>query len=217
MLARFFRRGDRYPRALYASIVDQARQPAFYAVIGVPDTLDGRFDMIVLHLSAVVDRLRNPDRSIDIHGQNLFDLFVVDMEQNLRQMGVGDLSVPKKMKKIGQSFYGRFGAYTHATGEVDLAAAIGRNVFPGDGEVRPAARALAHYYSAARAALATHDLDAILAGRIAWPGIPDLADLASLPPVAVPAGGGPAEGEGDQPFRAMENEGLSDQPAPAGR
>ena len=217
MLFNWLRRGDPYPRALYDSVVAQARQPAFYAVLGVPDTLDGRFDMIVMHLSAVIDRMRNPDRTVDQHGQNLFDCFVEDMEQNLRQMGVGDLSVPKRMKKIGQAFYGRFGAYTHAEGELDLAAAIGRNVFPEEGEVRPAARALARDYAAARAAVEAVDEARLLEGRIDWPAVPDLSDVAAIPPAAPPAGGVAEDLDGERPFRAIADETVSDKPAAGGR
>ncbi len=176
----FRRRGDPRPQALYQSIVEQARQPDFYRVLGVADTLDGRFDMLLLHLSATIDRFRNPDRSVSETGQALFDLFVTDMDHNLRQMGIGDLSVPKKMKKIGQSFYGRFGAYTRAEDRHALAAAIGRNVFPDDfGSVRPAALALATYYMGLADALARQDEAALTAGRVDWPPVPGLDEAAS--------------------------------------
>ena len=173
----FRRRADPYPRVLYARIVEQARSPDLYLILGVPDTLDGRFDMLVLHLSAVIDRLRREDRAVDEHGQHLFDLFVTDMDHNLREMAVGDLSVPKKMKKIGQAFYGRFGAYTRAEDADALARAIGRNVFPGDGPdvVRPAAEALARYYIELRRGLASRTADQLLAGDVAFPAVPGLS------------------------------------------
>ena len=179
MLSRLFRRtADDQPFALYGVVVEQARRPALYQDYGVPDTLDGRFDMVVFHLTLVIDRLRHPDRSVTAQAQALFDLFVADMDRNLRQIGVGDNSVPRKMKNIGQSFYGRFGAYTRAKDRSALAAAVRRNVFP-DGENGAAVR-LADYYMAGRALLAAHSADDIASGSIVWPpldsGIADEAD-----------------------------------------
>ena len=91
---------------LYGTIVAQARLACFYREYGVPDTVNGRFDLLVLHLALVLDRLADEPQLQEL-GQALFDHFCTDMDQNLREMGVGDLSVPKHMQRIGEAFYGR--------------------------------------------------------------------------------------------------------------
>ena len=85
---------------LYGTIVAQARLPCFYREYGVADTVNGRFDLLVLHLGMVIDRLAEEPDSREA-GQALFDHFCRDMDHNLREMGIGDLSVPKEMQRIG--------------------------------------------------------------------------------------------------------------------
>jgi cytochrome b pre-mRNA-processing protein 3 len=140
-------------RDLYGAIVAQARMPAFYedpgmgegAGYGVPDTLEGRFDLIVLHLVLVLFQIGDQSggapaaekarvqggarRSI---GQNLFDEFCRDLDDNLREMGVGDLTVPKKMRSFAEAFYGRQAVYVAAlaaNGRRELENALARNIF----------------------------------------------------------------------------------------
>lgn len=175
MLRRLFQRRDDAGHALYAAVVAQARHPAFYTEGGVDDTIDGRFDMVLLHLCLVIDRLRESDRSIAPAGQALFERFVADMDETLREIGIGDLTVPKKMKKIGEAFYGRFDAYTRAADAAALADAIRRNVYAGSAPPAGAAAALARYYLEARRALGAQPAAEVAAGRIAWPA-PDFAD-----------------------------------------
>ena len=95
---------------LYGTIVAQARLTCFYREYGVPDTVNGRFDLLVLHLVLVLDRLADEPQLREL-GQALFDHFCTDMDRNLREMGVGDLSVPKQMQRVGEAFYGRAQAY----------------------------------------------------------------------------------------------------------
>lgn len=128
-----FRRGVRPDTisALYGMIVAQARLPCFYQAYAVPDTVNGRFDVIVLHLAPVVERL-SAEPSLREVAQGLFDLFWQDMDHNLREMGVGDLAVPKRMKGLGEAFYGRSGAYRHALADDDprpLVEALIRNIY----------------------------------------------------------------------------------------
>ena len=85
----------------------------FYRDYGVADTIDGRFDLLVLHLAVIIDRLAEEPESREA-GPALFDHFCQDMDHNLREMGIGDLSVPKEMQRIGQAFYGRAQAYRSA-------------------------------------------------------------------------------------------------------
>lgn len=95
-------------------IVAQARSPAFYRDFGIPDTVNGRFDMVVLHLALVLARLRGSGPVTEPLAQGLFDLFCRDMDGNLREMGISDLKVPKQMKGIGEAVYGRLRAYDEA-------------------------------------------------------------------------------------------------------
>ena len=91
---------------LYGTIVAQARLPCFYREYRVPDTVNGRLDLLVLHLALVLDRLADESQLREL-GQALFDHFCTDMDRNLREIGIGDLSVPKHMQRVGEAFYGR--------------------------------------------------------------------------------------------------------------
>jgi cytochrome b pre-mRNA-processing protein 3 len=172
MILRLFRRSERRTiDGLYGAIVAQARLPVFYAGFGVPDTVEGRFDMIVLHLVLVLRRLRqtapNQAQSRTL-AQGLFDAFCRDMDHNLREMGVGDLLVPKEMKRLAEAFYGRQRAYEDAlsrAGPAELAAALARNVFSGDGRT---AERLAGYAGRAAVQLETIDGAALAGGRLAF-------------------------------------------------
>lgn len=118
-------------RDLYRTVVEQARDPVFYRDFGVPDTLDGRFEMILLHMVLVLGRLRREGEDGAALGQALFDTMIVDMDRSLREMGVGDLSVSRRIKVMGQAFYGRAKAYGTAIAADDngLAEALRRNLF----------------------------------------------------------------------------------------
>lgn len=122
---------NRQARDLYAAIVVQARQPEFYLEYGVPDTVDGRFDMILLHAYIVLRRLRGTDPEVKPLAQKLFDVLFEDMDRSLREMGTGDLSVPRKVKAMAQAFYGRIRAYDDGLrGEdADLHDALRRNLY----------------------------------------------------------------------------------------
>src|SRR5271163_3186730 len=134
MILRRFRPGshDRSIGELYGAIVAQARCPVFYSGYGVPDTVQGRFDLIVLHLVLALERLGRTDGGGRGIGQSLFDAFCRDLDDNLREMGVGDLAVPKEMRRFAEGFYGRQAAYLAAFGAADdreLEKALARNIF----------------------------------------------------------------------------------------
>src|SRR5215207_2071372 len=116
MILDLFRRNSRDDSiaTLYGAIVAQARTEAFYRHHGVPDTANGRLEMIVLHTVLVLSRLEAEVTSARPLGQALFDHFCSDMDANLREMGVGDMAVPRKMKAIAEAFYGRKRAYEAA-------------------------------------------------------------------------------------------------------
>src|SRR5436305_8671353 len=139
-------------QAIYGMIVAQAREPLFYRDLDVPDTVDGRLDLLILHLWLVLRRLRGVAAGKQL-SQALFDHFCADMDANLREMGVGDLTVPKRMQKFGEAFYGRAAAYDAAleAGAEAMIQALCKNVFDGCDIVQ--ARRLAAYADTIIAAL----------------------------------------------------------------
>jgi cytochrome b pre-mRNA-processing protein 3 len=149
--------------------VAQARNPALYTDFGVPDTVEGRFEMIVLHLALVLRHLR-ADEAEKAVGQQVFDAFCADMDRSLREMGVGDLGVGKRMREMAEAFYGRAGRYDQGLGAGDVgevAATIGRSVY---GEADdPRAHPLAAYAAAADAAIKATPADRLMAARVDWP------------------------------------------------
>jgi len=166
ILKRLFQRSAKAERSCYEAIVAAARHPTFYADWGVPDTLDGRFDMIALHTFLVLDRLKGEEPAFR---QALVDEFFADMDRSLREMGVGDLSVGKKVRKMAEAFYGRLAAYDQAlAGEAAaLEGALARNIFPDQPE-SPGARLLAAHVMAERANLAGQNTGGIAAGRVSF-------------------------------------------------
>jgi cytochrome b pre-mRNA-processing protein 3 len=145
--------------SLYGAIVAQARRPAFYQAYCVPDTVTGRLEMIILHAVLVLRRLQEDSAAARELGQALFDRFCQDMDDSMREMGVGDLAVPRKMRRIGEVFYGRqsaYGAALTAAQNGDLAAVLARNVFADSPNADGPAR-LAAYSRATLAGLAAQD------------------------------------------------------------
>jgi cytochrome b pre-mRNA-processing protein 3 len=169
---RHFRKPRRAPRgtieAIYGMIVTQAREPMFYQDLGVPDTVNGRFDLILLHLWLLLRRLRTAADGAEL-AQALFDRFCEDMDDNLREMGVGDQTVPRRMRAFGEAFYGRTRAYDLATdeGREALASAISRNIL--NGTELGQARRLAAYVRATDADLSQIDEGALLLGSFRFP------------------------------------------------
>jgi cytochrome b pre-mRNA-processing protein 3 len=157
--------------ALYGEIVASARQPVFYSQWGVPDTPLGRFEMLSVHMFLFLDRARGAPPALGEMAQDMTDEFFKDVEHSLRELGIGDLGVPKRMKKLAKMFYGRAEAYREALAAGDgeaLAAALARNVLP-ESEAWPEAPKLAAYMQEAAAVLAAQDDDALLAGKVAFP------------------------------------------------
>jgi cytochrome b pre-mRNA-processing protein 3 len=158
--------------AIYGMIVTQAREPIFYRDLGVPDTVNGRFDLLLLHLWLLLRRLRTA-QGATVLSQALFDRFCEDMDDNLREMGIGDQTVPKRMRAFGEAFYGRVQAYdqaydqaTEAGGEA-LASAICKNILNGAGMDQ--AQRLAAYARATEADLDRTDEVALLRASFKFP------------------------------------------------
>ncbi|AZO08308.1 MULTISPECIES: ubiquinol-cytochrome C chaperone family protein [unclassified Mesorhizobium] len=157
--------------ALYAQIVAAARQTVFYSEWNVPDTPLGRFEMLSLHMYLVQHRLRAEAGAAAEVAQVLIDEFFLDVDHSLRELGVSDVGVPKRMKKLAKMFYGRTAAYDDALKDDDraaLAAALARNVRP-DAGPWPQASSLAAYVSEASRQLAGQSTESIVAGTLAFP------------------------------------------------
>jgi len=180
-LAQLFRR--RRPEAqpaadLYAQAVAQARQPGFYSDLEVPDTLDGRFELVSVHVYLILRRLRADHRRTARLAQALFDEMFEDMDGSVRELGAGDLGVGPRVKKMARNFYGRIKAYdTGLDGSrADLRAALSRNLYGNVETVAPASLdAVAGYMARADAALANVSIDRLMQGQA------DLGHLAPMP------------------------------------
>jgi cytochrome b pre-mRNA-processing protein 3 len=131
----------------YAALVRRAREPVFYASLDVPDTLDGRFDLLTLHAWAVLASLR-PESAL---AQALVNRIFIGFDEALREMGAGDIGMGRRMQKFADAFYGRLKAYDAAEGE-GMRLALVRNLYRGT--ETPAAAIMSSYISRLRAHLA---------------------------------------------------------------
>ena len=157
--------------ALYDSIVAAARQTELYSAWNVPDTPLGRFEMLSLHMFLLQHRLRGESGASRDVAQVLIDEFFRDVDHSLRELGIGDMGIPKRMKKLARMHYGRTASYADALERGDaaaLAAALARNVRPEVAEW-PEAAALALYVEEADRALAGQAADDICGGRVVFP------------------------------------------------
>ena len=167
---------------LYRAIVVQARQPAFYNVCGVADTPDGRWDLINAHAALVLRRLRGQPAETRDLGQAVFDLMFADMDQNLREMGVGDLAVGKRIKAMAKGFYGRLAAYDEALSNADeasLEAALRRNLYRKTEPQAAQVTMIATYLRREAERLDALPLSEMQAGRISFGAPPQPAEQLS--------------------------------------
>lgn len=169
--------------ALYLAVAAQAREPAFYADLGVPDTIDGRFDLLCLHAALAIERLRRePDG--DALGQALFDRMFEHLDLGLREMGVQDLGVGRRIKAMAEGFRGRSLALRAALAAGDgatLRATLVRNVFGAAIPSDAALDALARYVEASAAALAAADGCALMRGEAPFPPAPAVSAEGAAP------------------------------------
>jgi cytochrome b pre-mRNA-processing protein 3 len=174
MLARFFRPPARREAAyrLYTSTVEAARTPDFYARLGVPDTLDGRFELIALHMALVLRRLAAEPSAKD-YAQDVFDAMFADLDRALRELGTGDLSVGKQVKRMAAAFYGRANAYERGlAGAEDLGEALRRNLYGTTAPEAVTVEAMAGWTRAAAAAVEAAPLEGLYDGRVSFPPPP---------------------------------------------
>lgn len=159
---------------LYETIVEQAREPVFFSRYGVPDTLDGRFELLALHGFLVLNRLKAERSRTAELAQELFDVMFSDLDRALREMGVGDLGVGRQVKTMARAFYGRIGAYEAGLAAADarLGQALRRNLF---GTVSVPDRwvdEIAAYLRRCGAAVAAQPVDRLIDGVVAFAALP---------------------------------------------
>lgn len=151
----------------YGALTSAARTPAFYLDMNVPDTVMGRFEMLTIMLILYFRRTAKSPRSGQEIAQNIIDAFFEDVDHSIRELGVGDPSVPKRMKKLAGMYYGRLESYAAALDKNDrdaLEAALKRNIHPEQGEAAPSMQALADWMFDAEKALAALDESEIETG-----------------------------------------------------
>lgn len=182
------RRKDLTPYTMYQSVMEQARQPAFFTHMGVPDTIEGRFDMLMVHAILALRRLKaikgeRAEEATD-RTQDLADVLFKDLDRALRETGVGDPSMPKKMNKLAEAFFGRAKAFGTALDEKDHTAlcdavrrnttgALGRDEKTSEG-IQPATfdeQSLAFYMIEADNGLAAQSDEDVLLGSFSWPDL----------------------------------------------
>lgn len=156
---------------LYAHAVEQARDARFYTTLGVADRIDARFELYTLHVLLLILRLRDEGEQGAEAAQSLFDVYVSALDNTLRELGVGDISMARKMRNLGESLYGRMTAYEapiRVGDVVALSVPLARNVH----ETGDAARgeALARYALEARKMLATQKMAEVIK-QPSWPEI----------------------------------------------
>jgi cytochrome b pre-mRNA-processing protein 3 len=169
-LASLFRRHPHRDNAYkaYTAIVEQARMPAFFLAHEVPDTVDGRFELIALHVFLVLNRLKADHGTTADFAQELFDAMFADLDRGLREMGASDIGVGRHVKEMAKGFYGRIVAYEEglAGGEPKLVEALLRNLY---GTVKPSpasVTSLARYVLAQARFLTTQPLAGLLSGKV---------------------------------------------------
>ena len=159
-------------RALYGSSVSAARAPALYAALQVPDTLAGRFEMVVLYTFLVMNRLTAEGEAGSAMSRALAEAMIEQLDDDYRELGVSDIRVPKKIRAAAAAAYGRFEAYRAAVGKADapaLADALIKNVYDGEESRRPEAERLARHTLTSVEALAAQPGARLLAGEVALP------------------------------------------------
>lgn len=167
-------------RALYGAVMEVSRDAAFYERLGVPDSMDGRFDLLLVHMFLIIDRLLGGRAESDVLAQALFDVAFADVDQALREDGVGDMKISKHMKRMMLAFNGRMHVYDAAMNAPDdaaLKAALRRNLYGTSETVQEEhLGVIAQYMRAGREALAAQDEAQIRGGKPVFPAIAQCLD-----------------------------------------
>lgn len=157
-------------KALYAALVERARDPALYLDLRVPDTVEGRFELYTAYLYLLMERLKGQGDAAKETSEALFETYVSALDHGLREMGVGDLSVGKKMRRLAEHFFGRLKSYESAVAELPdrtpFAALLTRTVY--EGVEAPAPDGLIDRLLADRDALAAQPTSDLTSGAARW-------------------------------------------------
>jgi cytochrome b pre-mRNA-processing protein 3 len=156
----------------YAALTSAARIPTFYSDLGVPDTVMGRFEMLSVVMILFFRRTRTSGTSGQEIAQEIVDAFFQDIDYSIRELGIGDQTVPKRMKKLAGMFYGRLETYAAALDagdEAALATALIRNIYPDTRDSAPSLARLAHWMTAAEAHLSALSEDQVASGNATLP------------------------------------------------
>ena len=162
----------------YCRVVEQARQAGFFSDIGVPDTIDGRFELICLHAFLFLHRLKGEPPPAPQFGQRFVDAMFADFDRSLREMGTGDLSVGRQVKRMVQAFYGRIEAYEQGLsgGDAALKPALARNLFGTVTAAEPALDAMAGFVRREARRLRDEPAARLLAGEVSFGGPPGVGE-----------------------------------------
>jgi cytochrome b pre-mRNA-processing protein 3 len=155
----------------YAEITRAARSEVFYRSMGVPDTVMGRFEMVSIHLILYLRRTGLAGEAARGLAQDVVDAFFEDVDHSIRELGIGDMGVPKRMKKLAKMFYGRVKSYGQALNDADrqvLSEALARNIHPESGDDAPAMQPLADWMIAAAQALQEVPEEILASGRLTF-------------------------------------------------
>lgn len=172
MLSAFFKKSSSQPapQHIYGSLMTHSRSATFFTDYGIPDSVMGRFDVLSLHIYLLARRLREEGSPISQDlSQEVFDLYVSDVERALRELGIGDTSVPKKKKKMIRSFYGQIDDFDEAINKSDKATIIEKikNRYLSETE-NPNPEILCEYMLATEAHLKAQEMKSVLSGEVTW-------------------------------------------------
>lgn len=181
MLSRLFQRkpSERVVARLYGTIVEQARHPGFFTTMGVPDSLEGRFEMVALHAWLVMRRLAMGGKETRAFNQSLFDFMFADMDFNLREMGAGDMKVGDRVKELASHYYGRVAAYDEGLDAADpgiLIQALDRNLYGSTLPPPEHPQAMADYVRQQWRTLSVFPVQRLLLGEVEF-AQPDATDI----------------------------------------
>jgi len=166
---------DSAAAVLYRAVVTRAREPVFYLEWGVADTMDGRFDLLALHVFLVFESLRGRGEAAAALGSELADIVFTGFDEALRELGVSDFGMGRRIRNMANAFYGRVRSYGEAKSQTELAAAVQRNLYRGATDRADVARALASYMMDARMHLC-RDIAALVTGKPDFGPVPHLVN-----------------------------------------
>jgi cytochrome b pre-mRNA-processing protein 3 len=180
LFAKFFQRTSPTTGAalrLYRTFVEKAREPVFYSALAVPDTVNGRFDMVVIHAMLVLRHLRDGGVEADAVGKALLELLFTDMDQSLREMGIGDMGIKHHIKRMAKALFGRAAAYENGldTDPAALFSALKENLYRHATPDSEQFARMSDYLGRAAQYVASQNLEEIIAGQVDL-AIPVLGD-----------------------------------------